>query len=51
MESGLLVPVWFITGEYRCASHPEEVRLYDSLSPVAVINAIDGSIIDVMKGY
>ena len=51
MESGLLVPVWFITGEYRCASHPEEVHLYDDLAPIAVINAIDGSIIDVMKGY
>ena len=51
MESGLLAPVWFITGEYRCASHPEEVHLYDSLSPIAVINAIDGSIIDVIKGY
>ena len=51
MESGLLVPVWFITGAYRYAGHPEEVRLYDSLSPIAVINAIDGSIIDVMQGY
>ena len=51
MESGLLVPVWFITGEYRYASHPEEVHLYDDLAPIAVINAIDGSIIDVMKGY
>ena len=51
MESGLLVPVWFITGEYRCASHPEEVHLYDNLSPIAVINAINGSIIDVRNGY
>ena len=51
MESGLLVPVWFITGVYRYASHPEEVDLYDNLIPLAVINAIDGSIIDVMKGY
>ena len=51
MESGLLVPVWFITGAYRCASDPEEIHLYDNLSPIAVINAIDGSIIDVMKGY
>ncbi len=51
MESGLLVPVWFITGAYRYASHPEEVHLYDNLSPIAVINAINGSIIDVMKGY
>ena len=51
MESGLLAPVWFITGEYRDVSHPEEVHLYDSMTPIAVINAIDGSIIDVMKGY
>ena len=51
MESGLLVPVWFITGEYSYANHPEEVHLYDDLSPIAVINAINGSIIDVMKGY
>jgi hypothetical protein len=51
MESGLLVPVWFITGEYRYASHPEEVHLYDSLCPIAVINAIDGSIIDREAGY
>ena len=51
MESGLLVPVWFITGEYRDARYPEDVCLYDSLAPVVVINAIDGSIIDVMNGY
>ena len=51
MESGLLVPVWFITGAYRYASHPEEVHLYDDLSPIAVINAIDGNIIDVRNGY
>ena len=51
MESGLLVPVWFITGAYRYASHPEEVHLYDDLSPIAVINAINGSIIDVRNGY
>lgn len=51
MESGLLVPVWFITGEYRDASHPEDVHLYDSFTPIAVINAINGSIIDVMNGY
>ena len=51
MESGLLVPVWFITGEYRHASHPEDVHLNDSFTPIAVINAIDGSIIDVMNGY
>ena len=51
MESGLLVPVWFITGAYQYANHPEEVHLYDDLSPIAVINAINGSIIDVRNGY
>jgi len=51
MESGLLVPVWFITGEYRYASHPEDVSLRDEYWPIAVINAIDGSIIDVRNGY
>ena len=51
MESGLLVPVWFITGEYSYANHPEEVRLLDEYWPIAVINAINGSIIDVNNGY
>ena len=51
LESGLLVPAWFITGEYRSASHPEDVSLRDEYWPIAVINAVNGSIIDVMKGY
>ncbi len=51
MESGLLVPVWFITGEYHSASHPEDVSLRDEYWPIAVINAVNGSIIDVRNGY
>ncbi len=51
LESGLLVPAWFIMGEYRSADHPEDVRLLDEYWPIAVINAINGSIIDVNNGY
>lgn len=51
MESGLLVPTWFITGEYHSASHPEDVSLLDEYWPIAVINAINGSLIDVNNGY
>lgn len=51
MESGLLVPTWFITGEYHSASHPEDVSLRDEYWPIAVINAVNGSIIDVNNGY
>ena len=51
MESGLLVPVWFITGKYCDAEHPEELYLKDEYDPIAVINAINGSIIDVNNGY
>lgn len=51
MESGLLVPTWFITGEYHSASHPEDVSLRDEYWPIAVINAVNGSLIDVNNGY
>ena len=51
MDSGLLVPAWFITGEYRSASHPEDVSLLDEYWPIAVINAVNGSLIDVNNGF
>ncbi len=51
MESGLLVPAWFITGVYHSAEHPEETYLKDEYDPIAVINAVSGSIIDVNNGY
>ena len=51
MESGLLAPTWFITGEYHSASHPEDVSLRDEYWPIAVINAVNGSLIDVNNGF
>lgn len=51
LDSGLLVPAWFITGEYHSASHPEDVSLRDEYWPIAVINAVNGSLIDVNNGY
>lgn len=51
LDSGLLVPAWFITGEYRSAKHPEDVSLLDEYWPIAVINAVNGSLIDVRNGY
>lgn len=49
-DAGLLVPVWFFTGEFR----PEgggDAFVYDNLNPLLIVNAIDGSIIDPQKGY
>ena len=63
MESGLLVPVWYFTGAFVYADRYAEARLKEGLSehqahqqdyidfPLLVINAIDGTIIDPMKGY
>ena len=55
LESGLLVPVWFLLGEYRPKDEQSGtasvVSSYNNLNPLLIINAIDGSIIDPMKGY
>ncbi len=55
LEQGLLVPVWFFTGSVQNAdAHRGEYGdgfVYDDLNPLLIINAIDGSIIDPMKGY
>ena len=55
MEHGLLVPVWFFTGHQQNAeAHRGEYGdgfVYDNLNPLLIINAIDGSVIDPMKGY
>lgn len=45
-ESGLFVPVWFFTGAFTDGS-----QQYDSLNPLLIINAIDGTIIDPYRGY
>ena len=46
METGLMVPAWIFGGTYYGADGDHR-----ELSPLCVINAIDGSIIDPMKGY
>ncbi len=46
METGLMVPAWIFGGTYYGADGDHR-----ELSPLLVINAIDGSIIDPMKGY
>lgn len=55
MEHGLLVPVWFFTGTFYYA--PEYVeygvtqRRFDMMNPLLIVNAIDGTIINVYNGY
>ena len=64
MEHGLMVPVWFFTGVFEFSDETATRRrsdglnetqakweYRDSLNPLLIINAIDGSIIDPMKGY
>ena len=46
METGLMVPAWIFGGTYYGAD-----GTHRELSPLCVINAIDGSIIDAQKGY
>ncbi|MBR3037532.1 MAG: hypothetical protein IKI52_02400, partial [Clostridia bacterium] len=49
-DTGLLVPVWFFTGS-QVNDWDEQINQWGTSSPLCVINAIDGSIIDVHKGY
>lgn len=64
MEHGLLVPAWFFYGTFEYTEQERDARIkqgyfpeqaarntYDSEHPLCIINAIDGSIIDPMKGY
>ena len=46
METGLMVPAWIFGGTYYGADGDHR-----ELSPLLVINAIDGSIIDPSRGY
>jgi hypothetical protein len=46
METGLMVPAWIFGGTYYGADGDHR-----ELSPLLVINAIDGGIIDPKKGY
>lgn len=51
LDHGLLVPVWFFTGYIENDDVFQGGSQYDSLNPLLIINAIDGSIIDPVKGY
>lgn len=64
MEHGLLVPAWFFYGTFEYTEQERDARIkrgyfpeqaarntYDSEHPLCIINAIDGSMIDPMKGY
>ena len=62
MDHGLLVPVWYFTGVFEYGAEQAEQRkkdgfrewersYYDTRQPLLIINAIDGSMIDPMKGY
>lgn len=49
LNSGLLVPVWFFTGTIEYKNGGTDYK--DGHSPLLIINAIDGSIINPDKGY
>ena len=58
LEGGLLVPVWYFLqadepNERQKALWPNEIDncSYDTLNPLVVINAIDGTVIDPWAGY
>jgi hypothetical protein len=61
-DTGLLVPAWFFTGTLTYSESVQAERLqigfqdwetfrFDSLNPLLIVNAVDGSIIDPQKGY
>ena len=64
MEHGLLVPAWFFYGTFEYTEQERDARIkqgyfpeqaarntYNSEHPLCIINAIDGSIIDMFQGY
>ena len=58
LEGGLLVPVWYFLqadapNEHQKELWPNEIETwnYDTLNPLVVINAVDGTVIDPYAGY
>ncbi len=54
VDSGLLVPIWSFFGTLRYELSDGTIETYDSLvqaNPLLVINAIDGTMVDPIKGY
>ena len=52
INGGLLVPVWSFYGSILC-TRPEDSfdRVFDHTMPFLTLNAVDGTLIDPMKGY
>ncbi len=62
LDSGFLVPVWFFTGSFVYNEQEQQRRKaidayewyeahFNSLNPLLIVNAIDGTVIDPYKGY
>lgn len=51
VESGLIVPVWDFYATVRIAAKDGRVAYQESSDPILTVNAIDGSVIDIAKGY
>ena len=52
INGGLLVPVWSFYGSILC-TRPEDSfdHVFDHTMPFLTLNAVDGTLIDPMKGY
>ncbi len=52
IDGGLLVPVWSFYGSILC-TRPEDSfdHVFDHTMPFLTLNAVDGTLIDPMKGY
>lgn len=51
VESGLLVPVWDVYGACESAYPGEPAVTLESAASLLTVNAIDGSVIDLDRGY
>ena len=51
MESGLLIPVWDFYGYETITYADGQTLTMPDVYSMLTINAVDGSIIDVKKGY
>ena len=52
INGGLLVPVWSFYGSILCTRPQDSFNhAYDPTVPFLTLNAVDGTLIDPMKGY
>ena len=50
-ETGYLIPVWDFYGKNSIEYNGEPEQTFEEKEPLLTINAIDGSVIDLSKGY